>query len=234
MSAKSILTTGNTTFLNQVYNGTSPLTTPNLTIGAAASGPVFLTNPDPGVLQVSGSLAPSDIQDNSGSIGTPGQVLAKAPTGTDMLWTTLGEIFTNISDGDVITITPTNTTGTATLATIPYGVNGDIIYTFGTYLFTYTVKEYGIAGAVASESVQLSIVPVITSGANPIAAITGTVLTYSCDGSSLTASQVVRFTASQFGSLNINLTFTIAAQDEDDAVLTVEGGDFTLSYVQLS
>jgi hypothetical protein len=105
MSAKSILSSGNTSFLNELYNGTGSLALDSLSIGDTTGiAPVVLTNPDPGVLAVSGAVAPSDIQDNSGSIGTPGQVLVKANDGTDMLWSSDINIPGALTTGTTITV----------------------------------------------------------------------------------------------------------------------------------
>lgn len=81
MSAKSILKSGNTTFLPGLQNGTGTLTLESLSINS-----VLLEAGGSGIIEVTGALQPTDIVDNSGSIGTPGQVLTKATGGTDMLW----------------------------------------------------------------------------------------------------------------------------------------------------
>lgn len=96
MAANSILPSGNTTFLPELENGTADLSLASLLIGTGV-GNITLTSIDSGVLSVSGSIEPTDIVDNSGSIGTPGQVLAKASSGTDMLWSSSISVSGNIS-----------------------------------------------------------------------------------------------------------------------------------------
>jgi len=105
MAANSILSSGNTSFLNKLYNGNGSLSLYNLSIGDITGvAPVLLTNPDAGVLQIGGAVYPSDIQDNSGSIGTPGQVLVKADAGTDMLWSSNINIPGSLTTGTTITV----------------------------------------------------------------------------------------------------------------------------------
>jgi len=105
MAANSILSSGNTSFLNELYNGNGSLSLESLSIGDITGvAPVLLLNPDAGVLQIGGAVYPSDIQDNSGSIGTPGQVLVKANAGTDMLWSSDIDIPGSLTTGTTITV----------------------------------------------------------------------------------------------------------------------------------
>jgi filamentous hemagglutinin len=102
MSAKSILSSGNTYILNAIVEGLAPLTVSTLTVGSSLTGTqVELSCTEDGVLTVGGSVAPSDIMDNSGSIGTPDQILVKASTGTDMIWSSDISPTTVTASGDI-------------------------------------------------------------------------------------------------------------------------------------
>ena len=235
MSAKSILSSGNTSFLNELYSGTGSLSLESLSIGDI-TGAVILTNPDPGVLQVSGALAPSDIQDNSGSIGTTGQVLAKALTGTDMLWTTISS---GITAGAVPTV--------ATLLTIPEGEdsintiltndiqNGvdntdpdaPITYLVGTYLFTYNLQTFTPSADTITAS-ELQISANALTGPEPIGVNTGTV-GGSGVGYSLVGTQLITFTTAMYGSIQFIATF---AGDAGNTI-TINASEFVYSYIKI-
>jgi hypothetical protein len=136
MAAKSILPSGNTTFLPELENGTADLSLASLLIGTGV-GNITLTSIDSGVLSVSGAIAPSDIQDNSGSIGTPGQVLVKADAGTDMLWSSDISVSGAITAGTGFTATTgglTCASGEVVAATAQIGAGtttGNVIFQVG-------------------------------------------------------------------------------------------------------
>ena len=227
MAAKSILQSGNTTFLSELQNGTAALQVQTLSINSVVLGPG-----GSGIIQTSGALQPNDIVDNSGSIGTPGQVLAKAPTGTDMLWTSY-PLFTAASPLINLTIPGGQTTTSGTAFTIPYGVDNTdpdapIVYRVGTYLFTYTLIGYTATGdGLLSVSTQLT--ADITSGGNPIPYLTGNINSLP-NGLSITGSQVITFTASQFGNIEITITLNGAATN----TLNVPEFDMTLTVIQIA
>jgi len=178
---------------------------------------------------VNGNLAvPSgSIQDNSGSVGTAGQVLAKAPTGSNMLWTSY-TLFTQASPEINLTIPDGNDTTSGTAFTIPYGVDGDVVYRVGTYLITYTLAGYTAAGDGVT-SVQTGLVAVPIDGANPIPYSTGN-FNSAPTGFSITGSQVVTFTTAQYGNIEI----TITLNGEATNTLNVPQYDMTLTVIQIA
>jgi len=112
MAAKSILPSGNTTFLPELENGTADLSVSSLLIGTGV-GNITLSSVDSGVLLLSGAIQATDIVDNADSIGTPGQVLVKADAGTDMLWSSDISVPSTITAGTGFTATTGGITITA-------------------------------------------------------------------------------------------------------------------------
>lgn len=229
MAAKSILRSGNTTFLPGLQNGTAALQVETLEINS-----VLLEAGGSGIIQVSGAIQPTDIVDNSGSIGTPGQVLAKASTGTDMLWSALppspaNTISTEGYPGIQTTLT-INDTGSisTTIATIPYGDDGTDTYLVGTYLFTMSLLSFEPSADTITGSI-INFTCDVNTGSQPILANTGSV-NGSGVGYSLSSTQLITFTAAQYGNIEIGLTFTGA--ENDTVIIPAQG--FSLNYVQLA
>jgi len=236
MSAKSILASGNTVFLNTLYNGTSALTVSSLSVGSVATGSIVLEVETAGTLTISGEIAPVDIQDNSGSIGTAGQVLAKASTGTDMVWSTLSSSITGraFPPAPVILTIAEGQTGANTILTnnIPYGVDNDdpdnpITYLVGTYLFTFNLQTFTPSAETITSS-ELAISANSISGAEPIGVNTGTV-GGSGVGYSLVGTQLITFTTSMYGSIQFIASFAGAEGD----TITINENEFVVSYIKI-
>jgi hypothetical protein len=145
-----------------------------------------------------------------GSNGIVGQALPEAP--------------------DTLTIDGTSVN--VNILSIPYGVdNADptapITYLVGTYLFTYTLQNFAPSADTVTESV-MSISCRVDDGTQPLTINTGSVYGTGV-GNSLTATQLITFTSSQYGTLSINLAF--AGADGDS--IQISPDSFLINYIQI-